>query len=91
MGNQYPGLSRFNAGELSRDLDGQFDLDQYAAGAQDVTNFIPLVKGPLKRRPGTLNVSSTKTKGDRCWQIPFIFSSATSFVLEFGNKYLRFR
>lgn len=85
-----PILSTFNGGELSPLLDGRTDQEKYFSGCKTLENFIPTVQGPARRRAGTRYVGAAKTAGERAWLGTFEFSTAQSYVLEFGNLYLRF-
>lgn len=80
----------FNAGELSPLMQGRVDIDKYAAGCQELTNFIPLVQGPISRRPGTRYVKEVKDSSNRVWLQAFVFNYQQAFILEFGPEYLRF-
>jgi hypothetical protein len=84
-----PIWTAFNAGELSPLLDGRTDQDKYFNGAKRLVNFIPTVQGPATRRGGSRYLGATKNNG-RVWFVPFEFSTAQSYVLEFGDQYLRF-
>jgi hypothetical protein len=79
----------FNAGELSPLLDGRTDQDKYFAGCSLLRNFLPTVQGPASRRGGTRYTGATKDSG-RAWFLAFSFSVEQSYVLEFGENYLRF-
>lgn len=48
-----PALVSFNAGELSPAAEARNDLKQYVQGCKTLENFIPMVQGPIRRRPGT--------------------------------------
>lgn len=89
MADLAPIWSSFNAGELSPLLDGRTDQEKYFSGAKVMQNFIPTVQGPVMRRGGTRYIGNTKGDG-KAWFIPFEFSSAQSYVLEFGENYIRF-
>src|SRR5690606_20218209 len=52
--------------------------------------FVPLVQGPLQRRPGTRFVQPVKDETKRAWLRRFEFSATQAFVLEFGDRYIRF-
>jgi hypothetical protein len=80
----------FNGGEVSPLLDGRTDYDKYPTSCRLLQNYIPLVQGPVTRRPGFRHVAEVKDSSDRGWLIPFVFSSDQAFVLEFGDGYLRF-
>jgi hypothetical protein len=84
-----PIWNSFNAGELSPFMDGRTDQDKYFAGCKTLLNMLPRVTGPASRRGGTRFIGQTKNNGFvdlRPWE----FSAAQSYVLEFGNLYLRF-
>lgn len=80
----------FNAGELSPLLAGRVDISKYNNGCDTLENFIPSVQGPAVRRGGTRFVAEVKSSANRTWLARFEFSNAQSFVLEFGNNYIRF-
>lgn len=79
----------FNAGELSPLMAGRVDQEKYASGCATLLNMLPLVQGPAMRRAGTRYVGQTKDNGAASF-IDFEFSAEQSYVLEFGNEYLRF-
>jgi hypothetical protein len=80
----------FNAGELSPLLEGRTDTDIYARGCRTLTNFIPTTQGAAIKRLGTKYVSAVKNAAHNTRLIPFIFSEIDSYVLEFGDQYIRF-
>lgn len=83
--------TNFNGGEISPLLYGRPDVDRYQTGLSICENFIPLLQGPLERRPGTHYMVSTKvgaTEASRL--IGFEFSADQSYGLEFGDLYIRF-
>jgi hypothetical protein len=85
-----PLRSSFNAGELSPLMAGRTDVNKYAAGCDQLTNFIPAVQGPAVRRAGTRYVSEVKASANRTWLATFEFNTSQAYVLEFGDQYLRF-
>jgi hypothetical protein len=85
-----PIRTSFNAGELSPLMDGRVDVAKYSNGCKVLENFIPTVQGPAVRRGGTRYVAEVKSSANRTWLAHFEFSSTQSFVLEFGNQYIRF-
>tara|TARA_R100000234_G_scaffold27548_1_gene15871 strand:+ start:159 stop:2453 length:2295 start_codon:yes stop_codon:yes gene_type:complete len=80
----------FTAGELSPRLYGRTDLGRYANGATSLENFLVQPHGGLTRRPGTKFVSEVKTSSAQTRLIPFQFNVTQSYILEFGNTYIRF-
>jgi hypothetical protein len=90
MARSSPAQSNFNAGELSPLFGGRVDMAKYGNGCNRLRGFIPLPQGPARRRSGTVYVASTKTPADQSWLMPFSYSEADSFALEFGDEYVRF-
>ena len=85
-----PIITSFNAGELSPQLYGRVDVGKYANGCRVMQNFIPLVHGPARRRPGTYFIAELKASDKKARLIPFEFSVTQAYVLEFGDRYIRF-
>lgn len=81
--------SVFNGGELSPMLDARVDSEKYASGCRELTNFIPSVYGGIKKRPGTELLGFAKNNGPTRLH-SFKRSTDTNYVLEFGDKYVRF-
>ncbi len=88
-GQIVPIWQSFNAGELSPLMDGRTDQEKYFSGAKTMQNFLPTVAGPAVRRAGTRFINPTKASGF-AQLVPFTFSAAQSYILEFGDSYLRF-
>src|SRR5216684_1369027 len=84
-----PGLVAFNSGELSPACESRTDIKQYGSGCFRLENFIPMVQGPVRRRPGTRFEAETKNSG-LVFLMPFVFNVTESFMLEWGDHYLRF-
>ena len=80
----------FNGGELSPYLAGRPDVAKYASGCELLSGFIPMVEGPAITRPGTVFVAEVKNSAHRTWLMRFEFSASDSYMLEFGNLYVRF-
>jgi hypothetical protein len=84
-----PAVQSFNAGEFSRRLEGRSDLDKYAAACRTCDNFVPTVQGAAVKRSGTRFVHPAKAPNKTAVLIPFRFSVADNYVLEFGDLYMR--
>lgn len=88
---RYNGIqNNFNAGEITPLLRNRFDLVSYQNGLSKCLNFIPRVQGCLSRRPGTYFVKEIKNSDQTTQLVPFVFNKDQSFILEFGNQYIRF-
>ena len=60
MAKVSPMQQSFNAGELTPLLAGRPEITKYDAGLEVALNYIPLVQGPITRRPGTKHVVEVK-------------------------------
>lgn len=90
MAKSSPIQSSFNAGELSPQLKGRADLDKYRNGGDLYENFLPQIHGPIRKRPGTRFVNEIKDSSKPGRLIPFEFSTEQAYILEFGDRTLRF-
>jgi hypothetical protein len=75
------------AGMLSARLRGRVDLQQYPAGAEDLTNVQVQTQGGASKRAGTYFIAAGPSTRVRL--VPFLVSSAVAYVLEFSNLALR--
>lgn len=82
--------SNFTRGELSPRLTARTDLAAYFAGAATLENMIVLRQGGAFRRSGTRFVAEVKDSTRKVQLVPFQFSTAQGYVLEFGHQYVRF-
>ena len=82
-------IAAFNGGEWSPRLHARTDLAKYVSAVSECRNFIPLVAGAITKRPGTRHIAPTR-RGQVARLIPFTFSAAQSFVLEFTPNWIRF-
>ena len=71
-------------------MEGRTDFAKYFNGATNIENFVVLPHGPITRRPGTYFVSEIKNSAAKTRLIPFTFSTTQTYILEFGNNYIRF-
>ena len=82
-------LTNFTAGELSPRLDGRNDLSKYPSGCKTLENFIVYPHGSAARRSGSQFISEVKTSSKKTRLIPFEFSTTQTYILEFGDQYIR--
>ncbi|MBU9282337.1 hypothetical protein [Burkholderia multivorans] len=80
----------FDAGELSPLLGARVDLAKYPNGCKVMENFIATVQGPAIRRGGKRYVSAVKDSSKQAWLLPFIVADGIAYMLEFGDRYIRF-
>jgi hypothetical protein len=78
-----------NAGEISPRLFGRMDLAKYKNGLKTCLNAIPLPHGGVTNRPGFRFINYTKFANLKSRLIDFEFSESESYVLEFGDYYMR--
>lgn len=79
----------FASGEWAPKLRGRVDIQKYHAGAALMRNwFVDYSGGGASTRQGTRFINQCKANGARL--IPFQPSTAVSYVLEFGQNYIRF-
>jgi len=90
MARVHPFQSNFTAGELSPRLEGQIDFKKYFNGCSELNNMIVYPHGGATRRGGTYFVSEVKDSTKEIRLVPFEFNVTQSYVLEFGNTYIRF-
>jgi hypothetical protein len=84
-------LSRsFAGGEIAPELYGRVDLTKFQTGLAECKNFIVLPHGPVANRPGTEFIHATKSAANFTRLIPFSYSTTQTYVLEFGDYYVRF-
>ncbi len=90
MGRASPAIAAFCAGEFAPEMEARVDIDKYAIASHIQQNYIPLKQGPSTFRPGFAYAQPTKNSADRAWLVRFEFSQTQAFMLELGNKYVRF-
>jgi hypothetical protein len=83
-------LTNFTAGELSPRLDGRNDLAKYSSGCKTLQNMLVYPHGSAARRSGTQFVAEVKDSTKKTRLIPFEFSTTQTYMLEFGDQYIRF-
>jgi hypothetical protein len=86
----YPIQTTFAAGEISPLIYGRTDLAKYQSGAKRIRNFLVKPQGPAVRRSGTRYVNEVKNSSKKTLLKRFEFSATLSYILEFGEGYIRF-
>lgn len=79
----------FGGGELAPSLHARVDLAKYQSGAKTLRNFFVHAHGGVSNRPGLRYLAEVKSSAARVRLIPFQFSTTQTYVLEFGNLYMR--
>jgi len=85
-----PAITALNAGEFSNVMDGRIDFEKYPASLRRGRNVFLWSTGAASKRAGFryLHDIADETKVGRL--IPFIFSSSTAYMMEFGDNIIRF-
>ena len=89
MASRIINQTSFTAGELTPRLFGRADTGEFARALQTSRNALLLPHGPIIRRAGSRFIAETKSSG-AVRLIRFQVSQSASYVLEFGNTYIRF-
>ena len=83
------GQTSFVGGEVSPSLYGRTKLAQYFKSVRTMRNFLIHPHGPTSNRPGMKFIAETKDSSKLSRLIPFTFSVTQTYMLEFGNQYMR--
>lgn len=79
----------FAAGEISGQMAGRADQVKRATGLRTCRNFIATRTGSVINRAGTELVAFVKDSTKRTRAMKFIFANDDTYLLEFGNLYIR--
>jgi hypothetical protein len=93
MSNKFrPIINSLAAGELGPEMYGRTDHEKYASGLAVCKNFISKPHGSVYRRPGTRHILEAKNADKKARLFGFDFNSTVSqsYILEFGDHYIRF-
>ena len=82
--------TNFTSGEISPFVKGRVDIDRYNNGVAFLENFIVYPQGGITRRTGTKFLGEVKTSATAVRIQEFIFSETQTYILEFGDLYVRF-
>ena len=83
-------LTSFVSGEFSAKMDGRTDFEKYSSGVKTMENFLVHPQGAATRRVGTQFIAEVKDSSKKTRLIPFEFSTEQTYILEFGDQYIRF-
>jgi len=90
VGKASPAIAAFCAGEWSPQMEGRTDTEKYPLACHISQNMVALKQGPSTLRPGSAYAQPVKNSANRSWLQRFEFSQTQAFLLEFGDKYVRF-
>lgn len=80
----------FNSGEWAPSLNARVDMKQYHSGASLLRNWFVDYRGGATTSPGTKYIIQAYKSASAVRLIPFQASSTVSYMLEFGDLYIRF-
>lgn len=80
----------FAAGEIAPSLYARVDNSRYASALRTCRNFMVMRQGGANNRPGTVFIEEVKDSSKVVRLIPFIFNADQTYILEFGDEYIRF-
>ena len=80
----------FNAGELTPLTESRTDVAKYTSGCRTMENMIPRIYGCAERRSGTEYINSLYNSAVKGRAVEFEYSDTIAYVMEFGNKIIRF-
>tara|TARA_R110000765_G_scaffold214991_3_gene319881 strand:- start:2465 stop:5254 length:2790 start_codon:yes stop_codon:yes gene_type:complete len=83
------GQSNLSGGEVSEAIAARVDIDKYKTSVYKAENFFVQIHGGLTNRPGLEYVAPSKTPSTSVRLIPFEFNTTQTYILEFGNLYMR--
>ena len=86
-----PIQASFTTGEISPLMYGRVDFDRYKSSLATCLNMVPLVQGPITRRPGTYFCDEAKDSAQATRVVGFKYSTVQAYIIEFGNNYIRFK
>ncbi len=79
----------FAGGEVSEAVGARVDLQKYSASVAKMENMFVQTSGGAANRPGLEYVCEIKDSTVNARLIPFEFNTEQTYVLEFGNLYMR--
>jgi hypothetical protein len=80
----------FAGGVLTPDAAARADQSKYATGLRTCRNFVVLKHGGVANRAGTEFIDEVKDSDDVTRLLKFVFNAEQTYVLEFGDRYIRF-
>ena len=91
MAKSSPLQPSFSAGEFGPKVTGRVDSERYKQGLEIGLNYLPTTQGPLIPRPGDkYSGADAKDPSKPPAFLEFKFSDNQNYVMEFGDKYVRF-
>ena len=86
----YRKQNTFTSGEISPRLFGRTDFDKYNNAVRTMLNCYSQPHGGCTKRSGTEYIATVKDSSKKVRLVPFEFSTTQTYILEFGDLYIRF-
>ena len=88
-------MNSFSLGMISKNVQGNTELEGYNSGLDICENFIIQPTGGVSKRSGTIYMGETysatpNVMGSRATLIPFVYSTEQAYMCEFTDNALRF-
>ena len=80
----------FVGGEISPELGARVDVERYRSSLDLCEGYLLLPHGAAESAPGTLHIAEGKVRGSPVRLESFIFNTEQTYILEIGEKYIRF-
>lgn len=80
----------FAAGEIAVDLYARADQTKYQTGLKTCRNMYVMRHGGVTNRTGSKMIQEIKDSSARAYFMKFVFNSDQTYLMEFGNLYIRF-
>ncbi len=79
----------FAGGIIGPQLRGKTVQEKYQTGLEECLNWVITRFGSAENRAGTQYVGEVKDSSQTVREVPFIFNASISYLLEFGDGYIR--
>lgn len=86
----HPIFMSFNSGEISPEMEGRIDLARANSGCNKMLNWYCTPQGGAKTDPGSQFIAEQGDETEVAILIPFVFSALQPYIIEVGEKYMRF-
>lgn len=79
----------FSGGEIAPALYSRTDISKYYTALKTCRNFYVMRHGGVTNRPGSKFIGEVKDSAKAVRLIPFVFNNSQTYMLEFGDQYMR--
>jgi hypothetical protein len=79
----------FSGGEIAPSLYGRVDTAKYTTGLRTCRNSFVMRHGGTANRSGSIFIGEVRDSTKAVRLIPFVFNADQTYILEFGDQYMR--